>query len=102
MITGLRALGYSGKIVLDGPEISYGDDGFEEEFSEADYFVKGDGEKAFAQVIKDEARVSDEFPLGIFTHSDMSFAGFTRVDFSELVFPFLEMEYLGELIGRSR
>ena len=99
MITGLRALGYSGKIVLGGPEISYGDDGLKEEFSEADYFVKGDGEKAFAQVIKHEASLLDNLPQGVFTHSDTDFAGSATVSYSEIISPFLDDAYLEELIG---
>ena len=99
MITGLRALGYSGKIVLGGPEISYGDDGLKEEFSEADYFVKGDGEKAFAQVIKHEANLLDNLPQGIFTHLDLDFTGSATVTYSEIISPFLDNAYLEELIG---
>ena len=98
-ITGLRALGYSGKIVLGGPEISYGDDGLKGEFLEADYFVKGDGEKAFAQVIKHEANLLDSLSQGVFTHSDLDFTGSATVTYSEIISPFLDNAYLEELIG---
>ena len=102
MITGLRSLGYSGKIVLGGPEITYGTDLLKKEFPEADYFIKGDGEKAFTQVIKHEAKVSEDLPQGIFTHSDMNFTGFAKVAYSEIVSPFLDNKYLEELIGISK
>ena len=100
MITGLRALSYPGRIVLGGPEISYGDDGLKGEFLEVDYFVKGDGEKAFAQVIKYEANLLDNLSQGVLTHSDIDFIDSTTVSYSEIISPFLNDTYLEELIGR--
>jgi len=98
---GLRKLGYLGKIVLGGPEITYGNENLKREFPDADYFVKGDGEKAFTEIIKFEANYRNSLSHGIFTLSSKDFVGFANVEYSEIVSPFLNTKYLNDLIGIS-
>ena len=101
IIFALRKLGYSGKIVLGGPEITYGDESLKREFPDADYFVKGDGEKAFTEIIKYEANYLNNLSQGIFRQTSTDFVGFAKVEYSEIVSPFLNTEYLIDLIGIS-
>ena len=51
LLGSLVKLGYRGKIVLGGPEITYGGDELNDEFPYAHYFVKGFGESAFVDLV---------------------------------------------------
>lgn len=94
IIQSLRMLGFQGKIVLGGPEITYGNDKLKNEFKDADYFVKGDGEKAFTEIIKYEAKYVEFLSQGIFTKSSKNFVGFAKVNYSRLFHRFLRMNIL--------
>lgn len=48
----IRGAGYTGLVVLGGPEISYAECPLSDEFPEADVFVKGEGEAAFEEVVR--------------------------------------------------
>ncbi len=52
IIEALRSFEYNGFIVLCGSEITYGGDELNNEFSGADYFVKGFGEQAFSDLVE--------------------------------------------------
>ncbi len=75
LVRDLRSKGFRGKIVLGGPEISYATDDLPSEFVGADYFVKGEGEVAFEEILRatEEGRVA--CGPGIFTANSASFEG---------------------------
>jgi radical SAM superfamily enzyme YgiQ (UPF0313 family) len=101
VLNGLKILGFKGKIVLGGPEITYGNEMLKEEYPQADYFVRGDGEKAFTEIIKYEANEVSSLPTSVYTRNDSQFSDFAIVSYNEIVSPFLNPEYLHNLIGIS-
>lgn len=52
LLKSLRSRGFSGKIVLGGPEISFATGSIAGEFPGADYFVKGEGEVPFERIVR--------------------------------------------------
>ena len=80
ILTSLRGLGYQGIIVLGGPEITYGNNTLPVEYPQADYFVKGDGEQAFAEIVQAIAQNREPHMMGIFSKTDTNFQ-----DLAELV-----------------
>jgi len=52
ILSSLQKLGCKPLVVLGGPEITYGGNELKVEFPTADYFVKGYGESAFAEIVK--------------------------------------------------
>lgn len=75
LLSGLRARGFGGTIVLGGPEISYGSSELLQEFPEADYFVKGEGEAAFEEILSAVLEGRPAAGAGIFTPQSDSFDG---------------------------
>jgi len=71
----LRSRGFGGRIVLGGPEISYGGHELSEEYPFADYFVKGDGEAAFEEVIRAYLEQREPTGDGIFSRDSKEFDG---------------------------
>jgi radical SAM superfamily enzyme YgiQ (UPF0313 family) len=71
----LRSLGFGGKIVLGGPEISYGGRELSEEYPFVDYFVKGDGEAAFEEVVRAHLEWREPTGEGIFSRNSKTFDG---------------------------
>ena len=53
LLTLVRASGFSGRIILGGPQISYTPDGLEELYPEADVFVRGYGEMAIVALFNE-------------------------------------------------
>lgn len=47
-VLGLRACGFSGRIILGGPQITYADAGLEALYPEVDVFIRGAGEEALS------------------------------------------------------
>ncbi len=63
----LKEFGCKPLVVLGGPEITYGGNELKEEFPTADYFVKGYGESAFAEIVRSvKEKRTPSFP-GIYT-----------------------------------
>ncbi len=58
----LRELGFTGTIVLGGPEITYGGQELNEEFDAADYFVKGFGEAPILEIVRKS--LEGQVPVG--------------------------------------
>ncbi|WP_232293227.1 B12-binding domain-containing radical SAM protein [Stigmatella aurantiaca] len=54
----LRRRGFSGRIVLGGPQISYAPAGVEQLYPEADCFIRGYGETAFAAVVATREQIT--------------------------------------------
>lgn len=71
----LRSLGFGGRIVLGGPEISYGGRELIEEYPFADYFVKGDGEAAFEEIVRACLERREPTGDGIFSRDSKEFEG---------------------------
>ena len=100
ILQGLRKIGYIGVIVLGGPEITYGDHRLKEEYPEANYFIKGDGEKAFLNVALYEAELADKLDSGIFTHESETFDDFATINDALMISPFHNPEISDTLFGR--
>ena len=101
ILQGLRKLGYAGVIVLGGPEITYGDHKLKEEYPEANYFIRGDGEKAFLNVVLYEAKLADKLDSGIFTHESETFEDFATINNTLMISPFHNPEISSTLFGRE-
>lgn len=98
----IRYLGFDGKIVLGGPEITYGNADLKQEFPNADFFVRGDGEIAFTQIV--EMIIDDEVISipGIYSRCDNDFNGFARIiSLDEAPSPFLNPKIRKFVIGNS-
>jgi radical SAM superfamily enzyme YgiQ (UPF0313 family) len=70
IIDALRSFEYNGSIVLGGSEITYGGDELNDEFSGADYFVKGFGEQAFSDLIEGMISGNDLSIKGVYKNGD--------------------------------
>ncbi len=99
ILKGLRKLGFQGKIVLGGPEITYSDSNLPNEFPEADYFVKGDGELAFLNIVLYEAGLIQTLGNGIFQKFSREFDGYCSIPSSEFISPFRNESIAKWLIG---
>ena len=75
VLSSLRVEGYRGKIVLGGPEISYATEDLPAEFPDADYFVKGEGETAFEEVLRANLGGRKAEGPGVFTPRYSPIAG---------------------------
>jgi radical SAM superfamily enzyme YgiQ (UPF0313 family) len=51
LMKGLRKQGFTGRIVLGGPQISYSGAGLEKHYPEADAFIRGYGERALTALV---------------------------------------------------
>lgn len=71
----LRERRFAGAIVLGGPEISYGSAELTTEFRGADYFVKGEGEAAFEEIVRASLGRREAAGPGIFSPRSQSFEG---------------------------
>lgn len=71
----LRERGFAGVVVLGGPEISYGSAELTTEFPGADYFVKGEGEVAFEEIVRASLGRREAAGPGIFSPRSPSFEG---------------------------
>jgi len=100
-IDGLRAMNYQGKIILGGPEITYGDGSVIDEFPEVDYFVRGDGERAFKQILLFEEGAIKYLPKGVFTKSNSDFNSYSSISGNEIVSPFLNEKFVNQIMGTS-
>jgi anaerobic magnesium-protoporphyrin IX monomethyl ester cyclase len=71
----LRERRFAGVIVLGGPEVSYGSAELTGEFPDADYFVKGEGEVAFEEIVRASLGQREAVGPGIFSPGSPSFEG---------------------------
>ncbi len=102
IISGLRKLGYSGIIVLGGPEITYGDYKLKTEFPEVDYFVKGDGEQAFLNIVLYEMKFNKTLSEGIFTQESTDFNSFARINDFDFISPFQNHKIREIILGNNK
>lgn len=58
LLTELRRVGFTGRIVLGGPQISYAPPGVDAKYPLADYFVRGYGEDALVRLLRDGGQIS--------------------------------------------
>jgi radical SAM superfamily enzyme YgiQ (UPF0313 family) len=52
----LRARGYTGRIILGGPQISYVESGLEGHYPEADVFIRGQAESSLCELVRKAGR----------------------------------------------
>ncbi len=101
IIRSLREFGYDGVIVLGGPEITYGGKELNDEFPDVQFFVKGFGEVAFAQIIKNLIDNSWQDIPGVYRKgefiSDRLADPTTNIETS----PFGRDELLSEFMGEN-
>ncbi len=86
LLPSLRAYGFSGDIVLGGPQISYSGAGLEEIYPDADMFVRGYGEHALVEL----ARRSTNPIAGVHLAGTEDRVEQASVDLSKLPSPFLD------------
>jgi radical SAM superfamily enzyme YgiQ (UPF0313 family) len=75
----LRERGFTGTMVLGGPEISYASMELTSEFPHTDYLVKGEGETAFEEVVQAVLERRTASGPGIFTPESVSFEGLAHL-----------------------
>jgi len=86
LLVELRQRGFSGRIVLGGPQISYAPVGVEQLYPEADCFIRGYGETAFAAVTATHERI--EHP-GVTWRGGPEVASRAEADLASLPSPLL-------------
>ncbi len=102
LLQDLRAIGYNGTIVVGGPQISYGDERLKEEYPEADYFVKGDGEEAFYKIVEGMTLGQRVDLPGIFTQESLLFDRVAQVeDLDSIPSPYQEEKIQEKLLGKK-
>lgn len=102
IITSLRLVGYNGAIILGGPEITYGDENLPEEFPDADYFIKGEGEQAFQTAVDSISSGLPPSGDGIFSRTSKHFNHFAQIGESErIIQPHTIKELLPRIIGNG-
>lgn len=86
LISRIRESGFRGKIVLGGPQISYCGPTLEENYPQADIFVRGYGEIALASIINHQEKVVLQ---GVHYAGDVDLVEQTQVDLEILPSPWL-------------
>jgi len=84
LLPALRRSGFSGQIVLGGPQISYAPIGIDAVYSTADVFVRGYGEDALAKIV-----LGDEDIPGVTRRGHDDSASPTVLDLATLASPYL-------------
>ena len=88
--------------MLGGPEISYGDEKLKEEYQEADYFVKGDGEEAFYKIVEEVTLGTRVDYPGVYTQKSVCFdivAQVKNLDF--IPSPYQTEQVREKLLGKT-
>ena len=70
LLGSLAKLGYKGNIVLGGPEITYGGNELNDEFSFAHYFVKGYGESVFVDIVTSILKQVKPSTMGVYRRGE--------------------------------
>ena len=86
LISRIRESGFRGKIVLGGPQISYCGPTLEENYPQADIFVRGYGEIALASIINHQEKIVLQ---GVHYAGDVDLFEQTQVDLEILPSPWL-------------
>jgi radical SAM superfamily enzyme YgiQ (UPF0313 family) len=86
LISRIRESGFRGKIVLGGPQISYCGPTLEENYPQADIFVRGYGEIALASIINHQEKIVLQ---GVHYAGDVDLVEQTQVDLEILPSPWL-------------
>lgn len=87
LINKIKEIGFLGKIVLGGPQISYCGATLEENYPHADIFVRGYGEIALASILNESKKVVLQ---GVHYAGDVDLVEQTQVDLEMLPSPWLE------------
>ena len=87
LIYSLRKKGYSGQIILGGPQISYAQEGLESIYPEADVFIRGYGEFALAEIVKSGTKIMHK---GVHYAGDSDLLEQTSVNLDLCPSPWLE------------
>ncbi len=85
-LSGLRAAGFRGRIILGGPQISYSAASLEQLYPEADAFIRGYGEAALAAICETSERVAF---AGVHWAGTADVVGQAAVDLEKLPSPWL-------------
>ena len=99
IISSLRELGYNGIIVLGGPEITYGGNELNDEFSESQFFVKGFGELAFTEIIRHLKSGIWSYIPGVYKREEPIRNELADPSVDLRMSPFGRAELLKELVG---
>jgi len=87
LINKIKEVGFLGRIVLGGPQISYCGATLEENYPHADIFVRGYGEIALASILNEQKKVVLQ---GVHYAGDLDLVEQTQVDLEMLPSPWLE------------
>ena len=87
LINKIKEIGFLGRIVLGGPQISYCGATLEENYPHADIFVRGYGEIALASILNEQKKVVLQ---GVHYAGDLDLVEQTQVDLEMLPSPWLE------------
>lgn len=101
MIGSLRGLGYMGKVVLGGPEITYGQEELNHEYREADYFVKGFGEIAFSDLVEMLIEGTERNISGVYRRGDEVGRSLGTPNLGLEASPFMRPELLPYISGQG-
>lgn len=85
----IRSLGFNGRIILGGPQISYADQDLEQLYPLADVFIRGNGEKALSQLVRAEG---NEEIAGVHYAGSVDMRVQARADLEALPSPWLSGE----------
>ena len=100
VIKSIRELGFTGIIVLGGPEITFGNKSIFLEYPEADYCVRGEGEYAFEKIIRGVLGGDEPSGDGIFSKKSKDFGTLARNPPEHMVqFPHLNQELFSRIAG---
>lgn len=99
IIGSLRELGYNGIIVLGGPEITYGGNELNDEFSESQFFVKGFGELAFTKIVRHLKSGTWSYIQGVYKRGESIGNELADPATDLRTSPFGRAELLKELVG---
>jgi len=87
LINKIKEIGFLGRIVLGGPQISYCGATLEKNYPHADIFVRGYGEIALASILNEQKKVVLQ---GVHYAGDLDLVKQTQVDLEMLPSPWLE------------
>lgn len=87
LIYSLRKKGFTGQIILGGPQISYSEQGLESLYPEADVFIRGYGEFALAEIVISETKIVHK---GVHYAGDYDLIEQTNVNLDLCPSPWLE------------
>lgn len=99
LLPAIRRRGFSGRIILGGPQISFMDDGFKSVYPDADVFICGEGEGALERVTRCPGNI--DIP-GVHYGDMQGAAGQARCDLGSLPSPWLQHDWQNETLAHIR